>query len=230
MIRIQIPEKYHDGIKKIIALDSSVFENIITNLRKLKPSFHLEKLADTLALKVQQKGFEVTKYDLLDILNAVVSLSLLQSYSSLTIEELASHLGEALAKSKNFTDVTDDQKILFEARITHLLSINGALEVVAKVEELLFEYEHLFLRSRIITDIRPVFDSDLNKIPAGALIVHTLKLEYQQGNEEKKFYIALDTNDVKKLREQLDRADQKAESLKIMLNQAQVSYLDVEEK
>jgi len=70
----------------------------------------------------------------------------------------------------------------------------------------------------------------LNKIPAGALIVHTLKLEYKQGNEEKDFYIALDTNDVKKLREQLDRAEQKAESIKLMLNQAQVSYLDVEER
>ena len=231
MPRIQIPKKYRYGIEKIITLNSAVFENLIDALKNSNPSFHLKKLADTVSLKIKQKGIEdLTKDDLLNILEAIVSLYPLQAYSSLTIEDLASSLGEAVAELEDFHNVTEEQKKIFEARITTLLSINGALDVASKVGELLLEYEHLFLGSRIITDIRPVFDSDLNKIPAGALIVHTLKLEYKQGNEEKDFYIALDTNDVKKLREQLDRAEQKAESIKLMLNQAQVSYLDVEER
>lgn len=231
MPRIQIPKKYRYGIEKIITLNSAVFENLIDALKNSNPSFHLKKLADTVCLKIKQKGIEdLTKDDLLNILEAIVSLYPLQAYSSLTIEDLASSLGEAVAELEDFHNVTEEQKKIFEARITTLLSINGALDVASKVGELLLEYEHLFLGSRIITDIRPVFDSDLNKIPAGALLVHTLKLEYKQGNEEKDFYIALDTNDVKKLREQLDRAEQKAESIKLMLNQAQVSYLDVEER
>jgi hypothetical protein len=231
MPRIQIPKKYRYGIKKIITLDSAVFENLIDALRNSNPSFHLKNLADTVSLKIKEKGIEnLTKDDLLNILEAIVSLYPLQAYSSLTLEDLASSLGEAVAELEDFPNVTEEQKKIFEARITTLLSINGALDVASKVGELLLEYEHLFLSSRIITDIRPVFDSDLNKIPAGALIVHTLKLEYKQGNEEKDFYIALDTNDVKKMREQLDRAEQKAKSIKLMLNQAQVSYLDVEER
>jgi len=231
MPRIQIPKKYRYGIEKIITLDSAVFENLIDALKNSNPSFHLKNLADTVSLKIKEKGIDnLTKDDLLNILQAIVSLYPLQTYSSLTIEDLASSLGEAVAELEDFPNVTEKQKKIFEARITTLLSINGALDVASKVGELLLEYEHLFLSSRIITDIRPVFDSDLNKIPAGALIVHTLKLEYKQGNEEKDFYMALDTNDVKKLREQLDRAEQKAESIKLMLNQAQVSYLDVEER
>jgi len=231
MPRIQIPKKYRYGIEKIITLDSAVFDNLIDALKNSNPSFHLKNLADTVSLKIKEKEIEnLTKDDLLNILDAIVSLYPLQTYSSLTIEDLASSLGEAVAELEDFPNVTEEQKKIFEARITTLLSINGALDVASKVGELLLEYEHLFLSSRIITDIRPVFDSDLNKIPAGALIVHTLKLEYKQGNEEKDFYIALDTNDVKKLREQLDRAEQKAESIKLMLNQAQVSYLDVEER
>jgi hypothetical protein len=231
MPRIQIPKKYRYGIEKIITLDSAVFDNLIDALKNSNPSFHLKNLADTVSLKIKEKEIEnLTKDDLLNILDAIVSLYPLQTYSSLTIEDLASSLGEAVAELEDFPNVTEEQKKIFEARITTLLSINGALDVASKVGELLLEYDHLFLSSRIITDIRPVFDSDLNKIPAGALIVHTLKLEYKQGNEEKDFYIALDTNDVKKLREQLDRAEQKAESIKLMLNQAQVSYLDVEER
>lgn len=231
MPRIQIPKKYRYGIEKIITLDSAVFENLIDALKNSNPSFHLKKLADTVSFKIKQKGIEdLTEDDLLNILEAIVSLYPLQNYSSLTIEDLASSLGEAVAELEDFPNITEEQKNIFEARITTLLSINGALDVASKVGELLLEYEHLFLSSRIITDIRPVFDSDLNKIPAGALIVHTLKVEYKQGNEEKDFYISLDTNDVKKLREQLDRAEQKAESIKLMLNQAQVYYLDVEER
>ena len=231
MPRIQIPKKYRSGIEKIITLDSAVFKNLIDALKNSNPSFHLKKLADTVSLKIKQKGIEdLTKDDLLNILEAIVSLYPLQTYYSLTLEDLASSLGEAVAELEDFPNVTEEQKKIFEARITTLLSIDGALYVASKVEELLFEYQHLFLGSRIITDIRPVFDPDLNKIPVGALIVHTLKLEYKQGNEQKDFYIALDTNDVKNLREQLDISEQKAESIKLMLNQAQVSYLDVEER
>lgn len=95
---------------------------------------------------------------------------------------------------------------------------------------MLFEHEHSFRQARIFTDIRPVFEpgQPADAPPQGGTIVHTLKISYYADNEPKDFFIALDTSDTRALRDQLERADMKAQSLKAVLAAAKVRYIDAE--
>ena len=61
---------------------------------------------------------------------------------------------------------------------------------------------------------------------AGALVVHTLKIAYQDASGSKEFYVALDSTDVKKLQEQLSQSLIEAKVIQAMLNKADVVYLD----
>ncbi len=61
------------------------------------------------------------------------------------------------------------------------------------------------------------------------VMVHTLKIEYRHAYEPKAFYVAMDTVDIRALREVLERAEAKSASIEIMLQASNIPYLGVEE-
>ena len=111
-------------------------------------------------------------------------------------------------------------------RLTKLLAIDGSISISSQAISLLQEYDSIFLNSRIITDVRPVFKAEKKEGIAGALVVHTLKIAYQDASVSKEFYVALDSSDVKKLQEQLSQSLIEAKVIQAMLNKADVVYLD----
>lgn len=62
--------------------------------------------------------------------------------------------------------------------------------------------------------MRLIFEDDFNKFPQSGLIIHQLKLEYLENNEQKAFFITLDSNNILKLKEDLNRALEKEASIK----------------
>ena len=61
-------------------------------------------------------------------------------------------------------------------------------------------------------------------------MLHNLRIHYRGENgDHKDIVMALDTTDVKSLKKLLDRADQKAETIKELLKHSQIDYLDIEE-
>ncbi len=82
---------------------------------------------------------------------------------------------------------------------------------------LVSDHHKIYLASRIITDIRPVFDEDLDRPLKASLITHTLKLTVRSDGEQKQVYVAIDTNDLKELRANVDRALEKGASLTRMI-------------
>ena len=61
-------------------------------------------------------------------------------------------------------------------------------------------------------------------------MVHMLDLSYHKKNGDlKHLYVAMDSLDIETLREALDRADMKAESLKPLIKKAGVEFLDPSE-
>lgn len=75
----------------------------------------------------------------------------------------------------------------------HPLSLSG------KAEELTYIHQNILLDSRIITDVRPIFTSNANKI-VEAIITHSLVLYYSDGDSRKKIHLSLDAKDVSDLR------------------------------
>jgi hypothetical protein len=87
----------------------------------------------------------------------------------------------------------------------------------AKARDLAFDFERLYARSRILTDIRPVFDDARNTI-VGADITQTLRLDYF-GSESviNSISVAVDVADIEQLKKACEEALRKAEAARTLI-------------
>jgi len=91
------------------------------------------------------------------------------------------------------------------------------LVISGKAAMLGHAHQRIFLEARIITDVRPVFNSNADRV-LESLIIHTLLINYYDGAEEtRRIEFALDANDVANLRRLCDRAEGKSTVLKAAL-------------
>lgn len=90
------------------------------------------------------------------------------------------------------------------------------LTLSAKAMDLIFDFEKFCLNSRIITDIRPVFDDNRNTI-VGGIVMHTLRVEYRaEDGNRRSISIELDSRDIERLAHACDDANKKMESAKAL--------------
>lgn len=94
------------------------------------------------------------------------------------------------------------------APLENLLTISE-LGTICKSNELSKESSILLRDARIITDIRPVFNNDADKIKA-TLITHTLRIDYETQSDYQSLDIAVGYNDIESLLQTCQRALQKA--------------------
>ena len=90
------------------------------------------------------------------------------------------------------------------------------------------ENDRIFCGARILSDIRPVFTDSLESASA-AVIIHNLQIGFHDSGTgvHKEFYVALDNQDIQKLKEIILRAEKKTQALKAILNKSSVPYLEV---
>lgn len=87
---------------------------------------------------------------------------------------------------------------------------SSAVLFTAKAIDLGYDFGHIFLTSRILTDIRPVFDEPRAAI-VGAAITQTLRLEYlSREGDRSSITLTMDTKDIERLRKACDTALKKA--------------------
>lgn len=94
-----------------------------------------------------------------------------------------------------------------------IITTKTSLELTAKVALIKNDHSHAYMQSKVYTDVRPVFgrsDAELR----GAVIIHTLKLSYQDGEQRKDFFVALDQSDLVALRVAIERAEAKEISMR----------------
>ena len=110
---------------------------------------------------------------------------------------------------------------------SELVELPAILQFV-KAVELRNAYENILTDSRIVTDIRPVFpDGKVDRVEA-AMINHTILLTYQNGEESEaqRLYVAVDLDDLEKLKAQIDRALDKEHATRALIEAAAVTRLE----
>jgi len=113
-----------------------------------------------------------------------------------------------------------------KAALTQLINPNGALAYTAKATQLSREYENIYREGRILSDIRPIFPRDSNK-PEFAAIVHLLRVGYRDASGgAARIIFALDRSDLRELKETIDRAIRKDESLHAIISAAGLGATD----
>lgn len=99
-----------------------------------------------------------------------------------------------------------------------------AIRTVSKATDLAYDHANLFQGARIVTDIRPVFndlDDDQLKMD-GAVVSYTLRMHFDNRDGNHSLSIALDESDVLVLKDQCERALQKAKIAFSRMSQPQV--------
>ena len=97
------------------------------------------------------------------------------------------------------------------------LADDHPLLISGKAHTLAYAHDHLLMASRVITDVRPVFDAAGERI-LETVITHTLAISYMDSGETRRaISFALDQRDVNELRKQCERAERKAKVVKSSL-------------
>lgn len=223
----EIPSQYENGFAKLISLlGSESAQELLEALKEVPPT--IDYL--TMTSELDQKVSTIPHDDVADIVFALLPLSTLQA----DLDTPASNIAESISREIERSDseslkLTSEVRERFKGFLVELLS-SPPLKIAGKARNLQLEDEHVFQEARIVTDIRPVFGDDAASHPEGAIIVHTLKLSYLDGNQFKNFYISIDARDARVLRNLLERADTKAGGLRNVLKAADVPHIDVREE
>lgn len=133
---------------------------------------------------------------------------------------------DALSGSSRWDDDQMGQWRKIEAEFRQLLEV-PSIRYLAKSIDLQFDREHLLSDVRIITDIRPVFD-DRTK-PDGiraAAVIHTLRIRFSSQGGTEEFHIAIDPEDIERLRSGCDRALAKEHVLRTSAEQFKLTFLE----
>jgi hypothetical protein len=121
---------------------------------------------------------------------------------------------------------TDDAWSKPKAFIRKILECESSIGVTSKALSVMTDHGRIFRYARILTDCRPVFQSNPTKRPAAAVIVHTLKIGYRADHEEKEFFVALDSLDIVQLEALIKRAKTKEDALKLSLRTSKMPILE----
>lgn len=209
-------QRYRDKIGKIRALKDEFVREMVSAFENAPLTVSVETLVSELDLH----NDIISRSDIEEILSALLSLCVLRDQSGSSTAEVAEDLAREVEEN-------DADRSHLRDRLVVLLGLD-ALNLVAKSGALMVNQQRFFREAQILTDVRPVFGPAPEASPTGAVIVHTLKISCFENNEFKDFFVALDVNDVRTLSKVLARADSKAESLKSVLMDTPMRYVDAE--
>jgi len=153
------------------------------------------------------------------IIGTLLALHRLRSQLKLSSAEFLDGLAARLAE----LDPGHTQGDLLKSWDSGLAEIRAALDedsafgALDKATELIYSHQNVLREARVLTDLRPVYNKAADAI-VRMVVTHQLILEYLDGSSRKRLYVAIDAVDLKELKEQCERAADKArvvsESLK----------------
>lgn len=218
MASVRVPPPLVNAFKSLRDLPKADATALIGALSEARPTLRVETLATSAAAQSTLDVDVVT-----DIVRALASLTALRRLNDWTVDEAAARISDS-----EDLETPKGKKASFARRVVESLGTRS-ISLLGKATDMATEHDKVFLGSRVLTDLRPIFGDDVAKAPGGAVLSHTLKVEFVHdegtlGNT----YIVLDEEDLKSLKADLERAEVKAATMKRMLTKLDIVYLGPE--
>ena len=213
MPKMTVPEKYKPGVARIQQLSEAEIGKLQDAVRKSVGGGAPFIRSSALIPQIAAEGTAAKELG-----ETIAALYRVRSSQDVTLEQFADDICEAMG-------VNGEDRVRLKKNITSLLGIEE-IGLASKAWDLQTEDERTFCDARILTDLRPIFGTNIQEGPKGMVLVHILKIGFHDagtGERHKDFYISLDADDLTTLRNVIDRAGQKAESLKTSI--ANFKYL-----
>lgn len=226
---LKIPNEYKEVFVEMQALDKPLFDQFVQAISEAIPQEADPKITiDRLAQEIGVKLKDLDASFIVNMLYSLMSLYLAGLQQEFESDELADEVIDSLLDTAPFPTLTEQEHLSFKDRLLRLLNANKKLGTVAKAAGVLTDHQRIYRRARVLSDLRPIFEDTIGK-PEGAVITHMLKISYAEDGRIKDFYVALNTAHLGKMRETLERAERKAQSLRETLKSADIPYFSVEE-
>jgi hypothetical protein len=204
---LKIPERHHDGVAAVKALQEFAVRAFVTQLDGDYGHGDGKSFAKHHKIPGLDDAETALLYDTLRELYRV------REEEHVGPEVFVDRLIEAMNDTgRSDLTVDDANRAQVRANLLRLLTASG-FGVEAKVNSLRRDVEHIYCSSRVITDLRPVFGDAVADGPLRMLVMHTLRLAYHDNDDHDEIYVALSDSQVQRLIDQLHRAQEKARLL-----------------
>ena len=200
MSRYLIPDIFKPGFILISKLNQKQVKQIAKKLSSIDFGLNDSKIAESLTDSIQ-----LEKNDLTNIIKSALSLLSFKQKDNINTSRDIQDLIDSIEEQIKDIDIKNLKKNLklFE-------KIDGPTIQTMKGHQILRENEKNYISSRIISDLRIVFDDELkDEGIKNAVIVHNLRLDYFASNDKISVFLALDHNDLEELKNTIERAIQK---------------------
>lgn len=198
-----IPSNYIPGFESIINLDTTQLDNLTKIIAEIK----IGERFDSLINRASNSLKPLSEVEIGNIIRSLVSLVEIFDSSNRDIEKFSTDFSKAYLESKS--DATKVEEGKLKANLSKLLSKYDTIRITSKAIDIIQENPVNFRKARIISDIRLVFEDDLESEKKYAVVVHSLKLECYNTDGDVTFFAAMDLDDLKKMRDVIDRAIKK---------------------
>lgn len=205
MQEYRIPQEYLKGFEIL----STISDEALTKLSEQLESIPLGKSG---------KGFVEALEPYVDdviLLQAIFSMGGLISNEDADISKISKGLASAYFHQSEIKNVSAENIATLSNKINRLLNSWKSGKLTFKSMKLYGHNPRLFRRSKIVSDIRLIFEDDLRSVERNALIIHQLRIDFTGDDDRlEEFFVSLNYKDLQKLKEQINRAIEKEQVIK----------------
>lgn len=220
---LSIPPRHERALADLVAMTQEERERLVNVIRQAPAALDLDVLAKKVA--------SATKLDKDRASRLVWMLaSLYRAREETPVDQFVDDVCDTAQASDKVLRPKDEDWGSFKRDLKALLSCDDSLGITAKAKDIRGQHQNVYCKARILTDIRPVFSQDVGVEPPAGVIVHTLRLTTHPGGDfsaSKDFYVALDELDLKELKRLVDRAVQKEATLRSLISQTGMTFLEL---
>jgi hypothetical protein len=214
---IWIPLPYREALMALARLPGETADRLVDALAALEAYSPVSRIQEV-TTSVLGEGASPAERQL-----GLPLLALRGQYRQTSLEDIAKRVSE----STEF-ELDSEERADLRSRAAAILA-TPVYATTAVATDLQTQNAHNYQSARIVTDLRPVFQDNVDDRPSGAVIVETLQLQtWTRDGESEAIFVAMDETDLEQLQATVERALHKTETLKKFLKEKDLAYFELE--
>jgi len=206
MALYRIPDIFMPGFILISELNPDQAESIANTLNSSEFGLQTENMVSLLS-----NDLSIDKNKMENLIKTIYSIL---NFSDDSEEKRKKRVEDLVKSIYDQTDKIEEKNFKSLSNYLELfIKIKGNPLKTVKAYQILKENEKNYISSKTVSDIRIVFEDDLNGSDKlkDAVIIHNLKLKFSdsESGEIKSLFLGLDGNDISELKKVLSRAEEK---------------------
>jgi hypothetical protein len=217
--QIWIPLPYREALTALAQLPEDTAARLVDALAGLEAYSPVSRIQEATASALGEDASPAERQLGLPL------LALRGQYRQTSVEEIATRVSESTE-----LELDPTARANLRSRAAAILA-TPVYATTAVATDLQTQNARNYQSARIVTDLRPVFQDDLDAQPSGAVIVETLQVQtWTRDGASEAIFVSMDETDLKQLKSTVERALRKTETLKVFLREKDLAYFELEQE